>query len=80
MPTASVNGVDLYWEETGQGTPLVWVHEYGGDLRSWEPQVRYFSRRYRVVTYNHRGYPPSTVPNAASDYSQGLLVGPVGHP
>ncbi len=37
MPTASVNGVDLYWEETGQGTPLVWVHEYGGDLRSWEP-------------------------------------------
>jgi len=74
MPMASVNGVDLYWEETGQGTPLVWIHEYGGDLRSWEPQVRYFSRRYRVVTYNHRGYPPSTVPRAARDYSQNLLV------
>ena len=75
MPMASVNGVDLYWEETGQGTPLVWVHEYGGDLRSWEQQVRYFSRRYRVVTYNQRGYPPSTVPRAARDYSQDLLVG-----
>ncbi len=74
MPKASVNGVDLYWEETGQGAPLVWVHEYGGDLRSWELQVRYFSRRYRVVTYNHRGYPPSTVPQAARDYSQALLV------
>jgi pimeloyl-ACP methyl ester carboxylesterase len=74
MPMASVNGVELYWEETGQGAPLVWVHEYGGDLRSWEPQVRYFSRRYRVVTYNHRGYPPSTVPRAARDYSQDLLV------
>lgn len=74
MPTASVDGVDLYWEGTGRGAPLVWVHEYGGDLRSWEPQVRYFSRRYRVVTYNHRGYPPSTVPRAARDYSQDLLV------
>jgi pimeloyl-ACP methyl ester carboxylesterase len=71
---ARVNGVELYWEETGQGTPVVFVHEYGGDLRSWEPQVRYFSRRYRVVTYNHRGYPPSTVPKAACDYSQDLLV------
>ena len=49
MPMASVNGVELYWEATGQGAPVVWVHEYGGDLRSWEPQVRYFSRRYRVV-------------------------------
>ena len=74
MPTASVNGVELYWEETGQGPPLVWIHEYGGDLRSWEPQVRYFSRRYRVVTYNQRGYSPSTVPQAARNYSQALLV------
>jgi pimeloyl-ACP methyl ester carboxylesterase len=74
MPMASVNGVELYSEETGRGAPLVWVHEYGGDFRSWEPQVRYFSRRYRVVTYNHRGYPPSSVPRAARDYSQDLLV------
>ena len=74
MPTVSGNGVQIYWEATGEGVPLVWVHEYGGDLRSWEPQVRYFSRRYRVITYNQRGYPPSTVPTAARDYSQALLV------
>ena len=74
MPRVSVNGVGLYWEETGQGAPLVWLHEFGGDLRSWEPQVRYFSRRYRVVTYNHRGYPPSAVPKNARNYSQDLLV------
>jgi pimeloyl-ACP methyl ester carboxylesterase len=74
MPIARVNGVDLYYEETGQGTPLVWSHEFGGDHRSWEPQVRHFGRRYRVVTYNHRGYPPSGVPKAAGDYSQALLV------
>jgi pimeloyl-ACP methyl ester carboxylesterase len=74
MPVLSAGGVQLHWEETGQGAPMVWVHEYGGDLRSWEPQVRYFSRRYRIITYNQRGYPPSTVPKAARDYSQALLV------
>lgn len=74
MPTASVNGVQIYYEETGQGVPLVFSHEFSGDYRSWEPQVRYFSRRYRVVAYNHRGYPPSGVPKGAGDYSQDLLV------
>ena len=66
MPTAKLGEVELYYEETGTGTPLVWSHEFGGDYRSWEPQVRYFSRRYRVVTYNHRGYPPSSVPKGAA--------------
>ena len=74
MPVVQANGVELYYEETGQGAPLVWSHEFGGDCRSWEPQVRYFARRYRVITYNHRGYPPSTVPKAAREYSQDLLV------
>lgn len=74
MPIASVNGVELYYEVTGEGTPLVWSHEFGGDFRSWEPQVRHFSRRHRVVTYNHRGYPPSSVPKTAAGYSQALLV------
>ena len=59
MPTAKLGDVELYYEITGEGTPLVWSHEFGGDYRSWEPQVRYFSRRYRVVTWNYRGYPPS---------------------
>ena len=62
MPIAKLPDVELYYEETGQGVPLLWSHEFGGDRRSWEPQVRYFSRRYRVVTYNHRGYAPSSVP------------------
>ena len=53
------DGVKLYYEETGSGTPIVFVHEFAGDSRSYEPQVRYFSRRYRCVNYNARGYPPS---------------------
>ena len=66
MPIARLSDVELYYEETGEGVPLVWSHEFGGDHRSWEPQVRYFSRRYRVVTYNHRGYAPSSVPKEAA--------------
>ena len=54
--------VNLYVEETGTGYPIVFVHEFGSDHREWEPQVRWFSRAYRCITYNARGYPPSDVP------------------
>jgi len=64
------DGVKLYCEDTGAGTPIVFVHEFAGDHRSWEPQVRYFSRRYCCVTYSARGYPPSDVPQDAQRYSQ----------
>jgi pimeloyl-ACP methyl ester carboxylesterase len=64
------DGIKLYYEETGSGTPIVFVHEFAGDHRAWEPQVRYFSRRYRCITYNARGYPPSDVPKEAGRYSQ----------
>lgn len=70
MPTAPVNGINLYYEEAGSGDPLIFCHEFAGDYRSWEPQVRHFSRRYRVITYNARGYPPSDVPSDVSAYSQ----------
>lgn len=74
MPTAPVNGVNLYFEDTGSGTPIVFVHEFAGDYRSWEPQVRHFSRTYRCVTYNARGYPPSDVPEQVAAYSQDIAV------
>jgi pimeloyl-ACP methyl ester carboxylesterase len=64
------DGVQLFYEETGSGTPIVFVHEFAGDHRSWEPQVRHFSRRYRCIAYNARGYPPSAVPEDAERYSQ----------
>ncbi len=71
MPTLNTDdGVKLYYEETGSGTPIVFVHEFAGDCRSWEPQVRHFSRRYRCITYNARGYPPSEVPEDVERYSQ----------
>lgn len=70
MPYASNNGVKLFYEETGTGIPIIFVHEFAGDYRSWEPQVRHFSRRYRCITFNARGYPPSDVPPEQDQYSQ----------
>ena len=70
MPFAESAGVRLYYEETGRGTPVIFVHEFAADVRSWEPQVRYFSRRYRCIAFNARGYPPSDVPSDPEAYSQ----------
>ena len=71
MPTLTTDdGVRLAFEETGSGAPVVFVHEFAGDLRSWEPQVRHLSRRYRCITWNARGFPPSDVPDDTGAYSQ----------
>ena len=70
MPSFSNNGVNIYYEDTGEGYPLVWSHEFAGNYDSWEPQVRFFTRRYRVITYAARGYPPSDVPEDPAAYSQ----------
>jgi pimeloyl-ACP methyl ester carboxylesterase len=67
--TAS-DGVRIYFEEAGRGTPIVFVHEFGGDHRSWEPQMRFFARRHRCITFAARGYPPSDVPEHVEQYSQ----------
>jgi len=67
---ATDDGVRLYYEETGAGAPIVFVHEFADDCRGFEPQIRYFSRRYRCIAYNARGYPPSDVPEDPERYSQ----------
>src|SRR5471032_1947161 len=64
------DGVQLYVEETGEGVPLLFLHEFGGHYLSWEPQVRSFSRRYRCITYAARGWPPSDVQDKVESYSQ----------
>jgi pimeloyl-ACP methyl ester carboxylesterase len=69
---ATADGTKLYVEETGSGTPIVFVHEYAGDYRTWEPQLRFFSRSHRCITYSQRGYPPSDVPRDPERYSQDI--------
>lgn len=62
MPYVEAAGAKLYFEESGHGYPIIFIHEFASDIRGWEAQVRYFSRSYRCIAYNARGYPPSDVP------------------
>lgn len=73
--TTTDDGVALHWEQTGRGAALLLIHEFGGDRRSWRPQLAHFARRYRCLTYDARGYPPSDVPTDPSAYSQERAVG-----
>src|SRR3954466_8305050 len=68
------DGVTLHVEEAGEGPPVLFVHEFAGDHRSWEPQLRALSRRYRCIVYAARGYPPSDVPEALEAHSHARAV------
>lgn len=70
----SEDGTEIHFEESGSGTPLVFIHEFAGDHRSWELQMRRFSRQFRCITFDARGYPPSSVPEDISAYSQETAV------
>jgi pimeloyl-ACP methyl ester carboxylesterase len=69
---AAPDGTRLYYEEVGTGSAVVFIHEYAGDYRTWEPQLRYFSRSHRCITLSQRGYPPSDIPNDPASYSQDI--------
>ncbi|GJD50570.1 2-hydroxy-6-oxononadienedioate/2-hydroxy-6-oxononatrienedioate hydrolase [Methylobacterium crusticola] len=70
MAIRTDDGVTLHVEEAGEGTPILFIHEFGGNHLAWEPQLRHFSRRHRCVTYAARGYPPSDVPDSLEAYGQ----------
>lgn len=64
------DGVSIYFEETGAGTPIVFVHEFGGDYRSWHLQVRELRHSFRCITFSARGFRPSSVPENRGEYGQ----------
>lgn len=71
MPTVTAaDCVRLHYEESGRGVPVVFVHEFAGDRRSFEPQVRFFSRSHRCIAFDSRGYLPSDVPETPEAYGQ----------
>jgi pimeloyl-ACP methyl ester carboxylesterase len=74
MPVARVNGIHLYYEEAGGGSPLIWVHGFGCGIRSWDPQVRELAGSRRVITYDVRGFGLSEAPQSATAYSQSISV------
>jgi pimeloyl-ACP methyl ester carboxylesterase len=74
MPHLKLDRVTLAYQETGTGEPIVFLHEFAGSMEDWNDQVESLARAYRVITYNCRGYPPSSVPSDPAEYSQELAV------
>jgi 3-oxoadipate enol-lactonase len=56
VPIANVNGIDLFYADQGQGTAIVFAHGVGGNHASWYNQIAFFSRWYRVLAIDHRGF------------------------
>jgi 3-oxoadipate enol-lactonase len=71
---ANINGTTLYYEVTGTGTPIVFLHGFTGDHRNWDPQVKFFSKKFKVITYDARGHGQSAMPDSISySYSEDLV-------
>lgn len=68
----TADGIRLHYETAGSGPSVLFIHEFAGDHRTWEPQLRYFSRSHHCVAFAARGYPPSDVPEAKDSYSQDI--------
>lgn len=62
MSTLRIGDIELYYEITGQGQPLIFIHGLGSSARDWELQVAFFSRDFQVVTYDVRGHGRSDKP------------------
>ncbi|MBX3541081.1 MAG: alpha/beta hydrolase, partial [Chelatococcus sp.] len=75
MYAVAGDGTRLYYETAGEdGTPILFVHEFGGNYDAWEPQMSFFARRHRCITYAARGYAPSEIPADVERYSQALAA------
>jgi non-heme chloroperoxidase len=65
----SVRGIELHYIEQGQGEPLILLHGGQGDYRSWDPQVKAFSQKYRVISYSRRYNYPNNNRLTATNHS-----------
>lgn len=68
----SGNLVDLHYEESGQGTPLIFIHGFPMDHSNWKPLVPHFGMGVRLIFPDLRGYGASPV--TAGVYSMSLLA------
>src|SRR2546429_1975659 len=82
MSEVTVNGIRMFYEETGGGEPLILIMGFGGDHLAWAFQVRALAEHYRVVTFDNRGAgqsdapePPYTIRTMADD-TAGVLPTP----
>jgi pimeloyl-ACP methyl ester carboxylesterase len=56
MPKKKVKDIDMYYEMTGEGDPILFIHGLGSSTRDWEEQVPVFSQKYKIITIDLRGH------------------------
>jgi non-heme chloroperoxidase len=67
--TENSTNIDLYYEDHGEGQPVVLIHGYPLDGHSWEKQsAALLDAGYRVITYDRRGFGRSSQPTTGYDY------------
>ncbi len=74
MPKAMINGINLYYEEHGNGFPVIFGHGFAGTTKSWQGQVHAFSKKYRFITYDLRGHGQTDTPEDLSQYSLDTVI------
>ncbi len=74
LPLAQLENIRLYYEEHGQGPPLILAHGHACGVRSWDPQLRGLTDRYRLIVYDARGHGLSESPDEVTAYSQQYMV------
>jgi pimeloyl-ACP methyl ester carboxylesterase len=62
MPLARLNGISISYQVEGEGEPLVMIMGFTGGRSGWMPQIRFFKKYYRVVTFDNRGVGKSDKP------------------
>ena len=66
MPIAELDGVDLFYQDSGSGPPLIFLHGGGGSHAIWERQVPYFAEQFRVIAVDQRGFGASRPADAST--------------
>lgn len=75
MPSVTcVDGTSLYYEDSGSGDAVLFIHEFAGNHRTWAGQIEVLGYKHRCIAYSARGYPPSDVPQTDDSYGQDISV------
>ncbi len=74
MPTAKLNGIDIYYEEHGSGPAIILTHGLGDNAGLWTPLGEALAGSYRVIAWDMRGHYRSEAPEALADYTQDIVV------
>jgi pimeloyl-ACP methyl ester carboxylesterase len=74
MPSAELNGIEIYFHEEGSGYPVVLTHGLGDCADLWDPLANALADRYRVISWDMRGHNRTDAPDDLTLYTQDIVV------